>query len=151
MRVCYKWLKDYIPNLKLGVEEIAEIFTVLGFSVESAKKDDLVLDIPSNRPDCLSILGIARELAAITKAKFKSPAIKIKTGSENISEYVSVVINDKELCPRYTARVVKDIKVASSPAWLAERLEDVGIRPINNIVDITNFVLMETGQPLHAF
>ena len=115
--------------------------------------DEYVADfeITSNRPDCLSVIGLARETAATYGAPFSIPEIKVTENSENINDYISVDVKDFELCPRYTARVVKNIKIESSPAWLQRRLEACGVRAINNIVDITNYVMIETGQPLHAF
>jgi len=114
---------------------------------------DLVLDIAvtPNRSDCLSIVGVAREVAAITGKKLRYPDIKVKETGEDIREVTSVDILDPELCPRYAARVVKDVRVGPSPWWMRQRLEAVGLRPISNVVDVTNFVMMEFGQPLHAF
>ncbi len=123
-----------------------DIKTVIGL-------DEYVADfeITSNRPDCLSVIGLARESAATYGKDFKIPEIKVKENSENINDYISVEVKDSELCPRYTARVVKNINIEPSPAWLASRLENCGVRSINNIVDITNYVMLEYGQPMHAF
>ena len=107
--------------------------------------------ITPNRPDCLSHIGIAREIAAVLHKKLKIPKVTIKEYKDPSSRYAKVIIKDKENCPRYTARILMSIKVAPSPAWLQNYLNAIGIRPINNIVDVTNFVLMETGHPLHAF
>ncbi|MFA5180209.1 MAG: phenylalanine--tRNA ligase subunit beta [Syntrophales bacterium] len=114
---------------------------------------DTVLDIgvTPNRADCLSIIGIAREVAAITGKKLRYPEIESFENSEEITGMTSVSIMDPDLCPRYTARIIKNITIKPSPSWMRERLEAVGLRAINNIVDITNFVMMELGQPLHAF
>lgn len=109
------------------------------------------IDLTPNRPDCLGIIGIAREVATFEKKEIKLPEIDLPEGIENINEYTSVSIEDPDLCPRYAACLIKDIKVGPSPFWLKDRLKSVGLKPINNIVDITNFVMMETGQPLHAF
>ncbi len=111
------------------------------------------LEITPNRPDWNSVIGIAREIAAITGNKLKLPEIRIHgTGNtEQVSNLVSVRIENTELCPRYTARVVKGVKIAPSPDWLRSALEKVGIRSINNVVDVTNYVMLEVGQPLHAF
>ncbi len=110
------------------------------------------LEITPNRPDWNSVIGIAREISALTGNPLKLPAIQfLSTSSEPISGVVSVRIEDAELCPRYTARVVRKVKVGPSPDWLRSTLEKVGIRSINNVVDVTNFVMMEVGQPLHAF
>jgi phenylalanyl-tRNA synthetase beta chain len=110
------------------------------------------LEITPNRPDWNSVIGIAREISALTGNPLKLPAIQfLSTSSEPISGVVSVRIEDAELCPRYTARVIRKVKVGPSPEWLRSTLEKVGIRSINNVVDVTNFVMMEVGQPLHAF
>jgi phenylalanyl-tRNA synthetase beta chain len=114
---------------------------------------DIVFEIglTPNRPDCLSIMGIAREVAAIQKIKIKSPEIKLPRGQNNISDLTSVTILAPVLCPRYAAGLLADISVGPSPFWLQDKLMSVGLRPINNVVDITNFVMLEMGQPLHAF
>ena len=114
---------------------------------------DTVLDIgiTPNRADCLSVIGVAREIAALTGKTLKLPRIDIVEGGEDIKTLTSVSIADADLCPRYSARVIKNLSIKPSPSWMRERLEAVGLRSINNIVDITNFVMMEMGQPLHAF
>ncbi|MBS7223746.1 MAG: phenylalanine--tRNA ligase subunit beta [Clostridiaceae bacterium] len=115
--------------------------------------DEYVADfeITSNRPDCLSMIGLAREAAATFQRPFavKEPAVKGCGG--DIADYVSVQVDEPELCPRYTAKIVKNIKIEPSPAWMRDRLFAAGVRPINNIVDITNYVMLEYGQPMHAF
>jgi phenylalanyl-tRNA synthetase beta chain len=111
----------------------------------------LEIDLTPNRPDCLSITGIAREIAGLQKTKLTPPEIRLPESFQNISDFTSVTIKDPHLCPRYAASLVFDIAVGPSPSWLQDRLVSVGLKPINNIVDITNFVMMETGQPLHAF
>jgi phenylalanyl-tRNA synthetase beta chain len=111
----------------------------------------LEFDLTPNRSDCLSVIGIAREVAALLKAPLKRPEIKLPRGGTPVGDLTSVTIEAPVHCPRYTARVVTDVKVGPSPFWLQDRLNSVGLRAINNLVDVTNFVLMETGQPLHAF
>lgn len=111
----------------------------------------LEIDLTPNRPDCLSILGIAREIAAIQDRRITYPDIRLPDSKEDIKDYTSVTIDAPDHCPRYAARLLNGIKVMPSPFWLQDRLMSVGLRPINNIVDVTNFVMMETGQPLHAF
>jgi len=115
--------------------------------------DDTVVEfeITPNRPDCLSVIGLAREAAATFRRPLKlhTPAVKGSGGSA--AELVKITIEDGALCPRYTARMVKNVKIAPSPLWLRERLRASGVRPINNIVDITNYVMLEYGQPMHAF
>jgi len=146
---------------ELGIEQgmspgilILEEDAILGEDIrEIIKFNDTIFDfeIHSNRPDLMSILGIAREIAVITNTKLKIPVIKVKEKDKRIEEDVIVKIKAEDLCPRYTGRVIKDIKIEESPLWLKWKLRLLGARPINNIVDITNFVMMETGQPLHAF
>jgi len=108
-------------------------------------------DLTPNRPDCLSIIGVAREIGGIQKTRIQYPDTSISTSKDDIAGFTSVTIEDPDHCPRYAARLVTGITVGPSPSWLVDRLMSVGMKPINNIVDITNFVLMETGQPLHAF
>ena len=146
---------------ELGIEQgmspgilILEEDAILGEDIrEIIKFNDTIFDfeIHSNRPDLMSIIGIAREIAVITNNKLKVPVIKVKEKDKRIEEDVIVKIKAEDLCPRYTGRVIKDIKIEESPLWLKWKLRLLGARPINNIVDITNFVMMETGQPLHAF
>jgi phenylalanyl-tRNA synthetase beta chain len=123
-----------------------QLATALGIS-------DTVLefDLTPNRPDCLCVVGIAREIAVIQKTPLNYPGYSLEDREDNISALTSVAIEAPDHCPRYAARLVDHIKIESSPFWLQDRLLSVGLRPINNIVDITNFVMMETGQPLHAF
>lgn len=120
---------------------------------EALGLNDIVFDIEltPNRADCISIIGMCREAAAALGQKFHEPAIKQVQGEGDAGEYASVQVMDTDLCPRYMGRVVKDIKIAPSPAWMQKRLRSVGLRPINNIVDITNYVMIEYGQPMHAF
>lgn len=115
--------------------------------------DDTVVEyeITSNRVDCFSVLGIAREAAATFRKAFVPPVVTETGNGENVNDYIKVSIQDTDLCTRYTARVVKNIKIASSPEWMQRRLRAQGIRPINNIVDITNYVMEEYGQPMHAY
>jgi phenylalanyl-tRNA synthetase beta chain len=109
------------------------------------------LDVTPNRPDCLSVLGIAREIAALTGKEVREPDPSFPEEGDPIEGLVSVEISDPALCPRYTASIVKGVKVGPSPRWMQERLRKAGQRPINNVVDVTNYVLLEYGQPLHAF
>ena len=136
-----------------GIMEIKEAVDPGTPLIEALSCSDPVLeiDLTPNRPDCLSIIGIAREVAAIYGTELKMPAIKLNESDEAVEALVSVSVEDAERCPRYTARVLKNAKVGPSPDWMQSRLEACGIRAINNIVDITNYVLLETGHPLHAF
>ncbi len=127
-------------------DDICEVLGLKDVSVE--------FEITSNRPDCLSVIGLAREAAATYALPFslKKPAVKEEsTSGKNINDYLSVEVKDASLCPRYTARMVEDVKIEPSPKWLRARLRAAGVRPINNIVDITNYVCLEYGQPMHAF
>ena len=122
-------------------------------AVKALGLDDAVIEyeITSNRVDCFSILGIAREAAVTFGKPFCPPVVEPTGNDEDVNDFISVEVNDTELCPRYTARVVKKIKVGPSPEWMQRRLAAQGIRPINNIVDITNYVMEEYGQPMHAY
>ena len=122
-------------------------------AIKALGLDDVVIEyeITSNRVDCYSVIGIAREVAATFGKKFVPPVVKETGNDENANDYVTVEVADKDLCPRYCARVVKNIKIAPSPKWMQRRLASNGIRPINNIVDITNYVMEEYGQPMHAY
>jgi phenylalanyl-tRNA synthetase beta chain len=111
----------------------------------------LNINVTPNRPDCLSHFGVAREIGVITGKPFTIPDISIQETSQSIDDWITIEIQDSDACPRYSARVVHDVTVGPSPDWLRNRLESVGIRSISNVVDVTNFVLMETGQPLHGF
>jgi len=155
MRFSYQWLKEYI-DINLSGEKLAELLTMLGIEVENyqaAPDGDLIfeLELTSNRPDCANMTGIAREIGARLKKRVKYPSFKINQGQAKIQDFLKVQVQETRLCPRYTARFIRNIKVGSSPAWLKLRLEKMGLRSINNIVDATNFVMMELGHPLHAF
>src|SRR2546423_1822843 len=154
MNISYNWLRE-LTGTKLKPREVAERLTMVGLTVDSVVEagDDSVLDVevPSNRPDCLSHLGIAREVAVIEDGEVSLPN-KLPSPVEGRTEsFASVRIENDRLCPRYAARVVRGVKIAPSPDWLVKRLETIGQRPINNVADITNYVMHEHGQPLHAF
>ncbi len=192
MKLSLRWLKDYI-SIKDSPSRLAQMLTGCGLKVESVSEnkelEDFILDIEvtPNRPDCLSIFGIAREVSALTGTPLKYPETKVKKdktlplegigrplrpvdndfpqekgagfSQSRVSQRehlaaergVRIIIEDKKKCQRYTGRIIEGVKVKESPLWIKRRLEAVGLRPINNIVDITNFVLMELGHPLHAF
>lgn len=122
-------------------------------AIEALGLNDVVFEyeITSNRVDCFGVIGIAREAAATFGKKFIPPVIEVKENDEKTSDYISVEVEDKDLCPRYVARVVKNIKIGPSPKWMQRRLAACGIRPINNLVDITNYVMEEFAQPMHAY
>ncbi|MBU4141101.1 MAG: phenylalanine--tRNA ligase subunit beta [Candidatus Omnitrophica bacterium] len=152
MRVSFDWLKDYV-DIPISPGVLAERLTMAGLEVTSLTRLDqdtiLEIEVTPNRTDCLSITGIAREVAAITDKKLKVPRPPSFRGASGLS--LPIQIRAKSLCRRYVGRVIKNVKVGPSPAWLIRRLEVMGVRPVNNIVDITNFCLLEFGQPLHAF
>jgi phenylalanyl-tRNA synthetase beta chain len=154
MKISLDWLRDYV-DIDLSADEIGEILSNLGFPIESIESvgDDTMLDveITSNRGDCLGHIGIARELAAATGKPLNLPDITLEESDNDVQTLAQVQIHEPALCNRYTARVIEDVKIGPSPEWMQKRLETVGIRSINNIVDVTNYVMMETGQPSHAF
>src|SRR6266571_3184793 len=154
MLVSYKWLRE-LTGTKLSPEEIRDRLTNVGLAVDAveARDDDFVLDVevPSNRGDCLSHIGIARELAVIEKSQVSSLKFQVQETQGKTADFATVEIRDPDLCPRYAARIVRGVKIAPSPDWLVKKLESIGQRPINNVADITNYVLHEFGQPLHAF
>ncbi len=122
-------------------------------AVKALGLDDVVVEyeVTSNRVDCFSVVGIAREAAATFDKTFVPPVVKETGNDEDVNDYVKVSVENTDLCPRYCARVVKNIKIGPSPKWMQRRLASVGIRPINNLVDITNYVMEEYGQPMHAY
>jgi len=154
MLISYNWLRE-LTGTALTPLELRERLTMVGLAIDAVeeREGDSVIDVevPSNRPDCLSHIGIAREVAVIEKSKVQSPKSKAPTTQGRAADYTKVEIQDADLCPRYAARVVRGVKIASSPDWLQKRLNEIGQRPINNVADITNYVLHELGQPLHAF
>ncbi len=154
MKISLEWLQDYVDT-DLSAEKIGDILSDLGFPIEEieAVGGDTMLDveITSNRGDCLGHIGIARELAGAIGSALKLPAIDLKESDEDAAGLVSVEIKEPNLCNRYTARVIKNVKIGPSPEWMARRLETIGVRSVNNVVDVTNYVMMETGQPSHVF
>jgi len=152
----YNWLQSFFRKRLPAPEKLAELLELCAFEVEEVKRvgGDWLLDIdvlPNRAPDCFSHLGIARECAALTNSPIRKPSVSNGAGKFQTRDFVSVEVRDKDACPRYTAKVVTDVKVAPSPKWLKARLKSCGLRSINNVVDIANYVMLETGQPLHAF
>lgn len=146
--------RDMYPEApEFGIYIFPEDTEVGADAIEELGLHDTVFEyeITSNRVDCYSVLGIAREAAATFKVPFIAPKVEVKDNGEKVEDYISVEVEDKELCPRYCARVCKNIKIGPSPKWMQRRLAASGIRPINNLVDITNYVMEEYGQPMHAF
>ncbi|MGH2375241.1 MAG: phenylalanine--tRNA ligase subunit beta [bacterium] len=162
MRVPLSWLDEYLSPeerafaaLASDPQPLLDRLAMLGFGHESPERvgDDLVLDleIASNRPDLLSILGVAREIGAAWELDTRVPPVVANTTSPATSSVTQVSIDEPDLCPRFTAHVIDDVHVDPSPDWMQRRLELGGIRSINNIVDVTNYVMLEVGQPMHAF
>jgi phenylalanyl-tRNA synthetase beta chain len=154
MLISYNWLRE-LTGTNLTPSELRERLTMVGLAIDDVQESEgdslLDVEVPSNRPDCLSHIGIAREVSVIEKSKVQSPKSKVPRTEGKASDFVAIEIQDTDLCPRYTARIVRGVKIGPSPDWLAKRLAEIGQRPINNVADITNYVLHELGQPLHAF
>ena len=154
MKISYNWLGELV-QLTLNPKELAERMTMVGFAVESVERlgDDHILDfdLTSNRPDALSHRGIAREAALVCGTSLKQTEVALSGKRRAASSLAAVEILDPALCPRYAARVIRGVKVGPSPKWLVDRLESIGQRSVNNIADITNYVMFEMGQPTHAF
>lgn len=152
MNISYKWLKDLI-DIDLSAERVAEELTRVGLAVEGihAHGDDSVLDIDltSNRPDCLSHLGVARELQVITNSELR--ITNYEGQKRKTEDQTLVTIEEPDLCHRFTGRIIRNVKIGPSPQWLVDRLEAIGERSINNVADITNYVMLELGQPMHSF
>jgi len=154
MKISLEWLRDYVSFDK-SPQEIAQILTNQGLTVEGIEPagSDFVLnvEVTSNRPDCLAHIGIAREIAAATGTQLRLPDVSFNETGKDVNLWTSVTNDAPALCSRYTARIIDQLTVAPSPDWMARRLEAVGIRAISNVVDITNYIMMEIGQPLHSF
>ena len=154
MKILLSWLNDYIET-GLSADQIAEILSDLGLPCEGIAhlgKDAVIdVEVTSNRGDCLSYIGIARELAAATGKKLKLPKVELDESAKDVAEFAGVEIAEPDLCCRYTARVIEGVKIGPSPDWLRTRLEAVAMRSVNNVVDATNYAMLETGQPPHAF
>ncbi|MHC4531435.1 MAG: phenylalanine--tRNA ligase subunit beta [Planctomycetota bacterium] len=154
MKISLNWLKDYIET-GLEPQKIAQVLSDLGFPTEGTESldNDTVIDveITSNRGDCLGYIGIARELAAVAGAEIKMPVVELDEAEGDVAEFASVEIKDPDLCGRYTARIIQGLKVGPAPDWLKNRLQAIGMRSVNNVVDATNYAMVETGQPPHAF
>jgi phenylalanyl-tRNA synthetase beta chain len=154
MRVSTNWLKEFV-ELPPDPRQLKADLTMVGLNVEAvtAVGDDWVLEVEvtTNRPDCLSHYGVAREVATLYRKPLKHLEFVVKETGARSADEINIQIADPDLCARYCGRVVQNVRVEPSPDWLAKRLEAVGQRPINNVADITNYVLMELGQPLHAF
>src|SRR5437016_3745320 len=158
MRISYEWLSDFLDLSGVTPKDAADVLTRLGVGVEpltSVIPSQAIMEaeITSNRPDCMGHLGVARELAAGLDRPLKRDFMPAFTGTADPPgrDLVKVAIDEPDLCRRYIGGVIKDVRVGPSPDWMQRRLRACGVRPINNIVDITNYVLLEYAQPLHAF
>ena len=146
--------KEMYPDApESGIYILPEDAEIGASAVEALGLNDVVFEyeVTSNRVDCYSVIGIAREAAATFRREFHPPVVKETGNEEDVNDYIKVSVENTDLCPRYCARVVKNIKIVPSPEWMQRRLASVGIRPINNLVDITNYVMEEYGQPMHAY
>jgi phenylalanyl-tRNA synthetase beta chain len=160
MKFTFNWLKEFV-TFKASAAKLAELLTMAGLEVESltalhdpeTNRDDWLFEISvtPNRGDCLGITGLATEVSALTGGRLKSAAATPRSKGSSIANRVTIAIQNSRLCPRYSARIVDAVSMAPSPVWMRFRLESCGIRSINNVVDVTNYVMLETGQPLHAF
>ena len=154
MIVSWNWLKDYV-DLRQEPGVVARRLMMAGLNHEGSQPvgEDLAIDleVTSNRPDCLGHIGVAREISVLFDVPLRLPAARPREGRERAADATQVRIDCPNLCYRYTARIIRGVKVGPSPPWLAERLRTVGLAVINNVVDVTNYVMLECGQPLHAF
>ena len=163
MKISFNWLKEYV-YFSLTPQELAVRLTNVGLVVADIKQveDDycLEIEVTSNRPDCLGAIGIARDTVAAVGGSLQIPAVTPavekgkaadKVALAEIAKLVTVSVEDTMLCPRYTAQIIQHVTIGLSPEWMQKRLKCIGLRPVNNVVDVTNYVMMETGQPLHAF
>ncbi len=159
MKVSYSWLKKFV-EFDSDSDWLSHNLTMAGLEVDACEKiknkngqEDTVLEIglTPNRSDCLSIMGVAREISALTGNPLKKLDFEIQESDVPVKELTSVTLEEPEMCPRYVGRVISNVKVGPSPVWLMEYLESIGQRTINNVVDVTNFVMFELGHPMHAF
>lgn len=154
MIVSRNWLNDYV-SMDVDLDELVDRLTMSGLNHEGTESvgDDLAIDleVTSNRPDCLGHIGIAREIATLFERDLNIPAVNYQPESEQVVDTCRVEIQAPDLCPRYTARLIRGVQVGPSPQWLVDRLATIGVASVNNVVDVTNYVMFECGQPLHAF
>lgn len=154
MKVSWNWLSEYV-DLPASHEQVADRLTMVGLNHESTtiEAGDPCIDfeVTSNRADCLGHLGIAREIATVFQSPLRTPEVLLQETEESTTDRVQIRIEPGAACSHYTARIIKGLKVKPSPAWLVKRLNTIGLNSVNNVVDVTNYVMMECGQPLHAF
>ena len=154
MAISYNWLKELI-DIDWTPQELADQLTMAGIEIDSLTEEDgdfiLEPDLTPNRGDILGMVNTAHEVAGLSGAKLTLPQVHMQENDEKIQDYIQVKIEEPDLCFRYTARLIKNVKLGPSPEWMQKKLLHSGVRPINNVVDITNYVMLETNQPLHAF
>ena len=154
MKILYDWLKEFV-DIPLSPAELRSRLAMTGTAIDAIEQTPagpmLDTEVTINRPDCMGHLGVAREVAALLRAPLREPKIEFREAAEKVSSAARVEIECPDLCGRYTARIIRGVKVGPSPDWLRKRLEGCGQNSINNVVDATNYVLLELGQPLHAF
>jgi phenylalanyl-tRNA synthetase beta chain len=154
MKISLNWLKEFV-EVPVEPSKLGQDVTLVGLAVDTSEKlgDDTIfeLDVTTNRPDCLNHLGVAREVSAIYGSELHPPAFEVKEGTRAAGDIFSISIADAELCARYCGRYIEGVRIGPSPEWLKARLEVLGVRSINNVADVTNYVMLELGQPLHAF
>ena len=154
MIVSWNWLKEYV-DLPMSLDELTERLTLTGLNLEGVEQvgDDTAIDleVTSNRPDCLGHLGVAREISVLFDCQLTIPEAGVTESSDSIAMQSSVELGCPDLCHEYHVRLIRGVKVGPSPDWLKDRLAAAGINSVNNVVDVTNYVMLESGQPLHAF
>jgi phenylalanyl-tRNA synthetase beta chain len=155
MKAPVDWIRELVPECKASPDRLAKMLTFSGTEVEGVEKVGkgkvLQCAVTSNRVDCLGVVGIARDVAAVAKKPLVVPDCEVAFAGPPTRDRLRVTVEAQDFCPRYCAFVIEDLKVGPSPDWLRERLEQMGVRPINNVVDVTNYVMFELNQPLHAF
>jgi phenylalanyl-tRNA synthetase beta chain len=154
MKILYNWLKEFV-DIAASADEVRQRLSAAGVVVDTVEDSlagpRLDVDLTTNRPDCMGHYGVARELATIYRTPLKTPQAKLKESATKAESVTRVDIESPDLCGRFTARVIRGVKVQPSPDWLRQRLEALGVNAINNVVDATNYVMLELGHPLHAF
>lgn len=154
MKIPVEWIREYI-TIYQSDEELASLLTSIGFAVDAieeiAKEKVFEIDVTTNRPDCMNVLGIIRELSAATGAVATPPTLSYQEGDTASEALCHVSIKNATLCPRYSGKLIRGAKVSPSPAWLEKRIRQIGLRPVNSIVDLSNYVLFELGHPIHIF
>ncbi len=156
MKATYQWIRELVPSYTGDVVEMCRAFTMSGTEVEwwePCGDDDWVIEfaVTSNRVDCNGVIGLARELAAVAGLDVVLPDVSLVEEDADVNTLVSVTVEDTRACPRFTARVLRGARVGPSPEWLVRRVEAIGLRSVNNVVDVTNYVMFEANQPFHAF